>query len=53
MMPEERYSFRMFLEYHRDGGLPGDSDYEILKARAETAIASAHKRLTADQNLAA
>lgn len=53
MIPEERYSLRMFLEYRRDGGLPGDSDYEILKAAAEASIASARKRLTADQNIAA
>jgi hypothetical protein len=53
MPPDERNILREFLEYHRDGGLPGDSEYEILKTTAEKAIASARKRLTADQNIAA
>lgn len=53
MTRDERNLLRKFLEYHRDGGVPGDSDYEILKAAAETAIASTRKRLTADQNIVA
>lgn len=53
MTRDERNLLREFLEYHRDGGFPSDSDYEILKATAETAISSAQKRLHADQNLAA
>lgn len=53
MTREERDGLKRFLEFIRDGGLPGESQYEFLKAAAEAAISAAHKRLSAGLNIAA
>lgn len=45
MDAEERNKLRAFLLHAKDGGLPGEKEYDGLKREAEAAIMAARERL--------